>query len=102
MTGEITLYAIIDNKANDIAAGIIALHRHHSVAIRNFREAMQNEQSPIHKYPEDYDLYALGYIKLTDDGIIAIEPRRELVISGVQMRDALAPNTDKIKLVEGA
>lgn len=62
------IYAIYDNKAQDIISDQIWIERHNVQAIRNFQQAYQNPKSLVNKYIEDYDLVCLG--EMNDEGHI--------------------------------
>lgn len=78
------LYAILDNKANEIVAGLITVHRNVATALRQHSDALSNPQSELGKHPDDYDLICLGNLVEEDEGLPALDPKNggELVMTG--------------------
>ena len=58
------LYSIFDNKSKSY--GPVFSVPHDAVATREFGGAVSNEQSALSKYPDDFELHALGVFH--DDG----------------------------------
>lgn len=55
------LYAIIDNKAEDIIGGI-QIHRHEAAAVRMYNDVANTEGTMLNKHPGDFDLVQLGHL----------------------------------------
>lgn len=51
-------YAIYDSKAEAYMQPFFV--RNDGEALRGFMDGMDNEQSPFHKWPQDYTLFKLG------------------------------------------
>lgn len=44
--------------------------------IRAFQDEISNEQSPMHKHPDDYDLYHLGEFDTSTGEFSTIQPQQ--------------------------
>lgn len=81
------LIAIRDNKANEIVAGHISMHKHAATAVRMYMDLITNEKLHFQKHLEDYDLVQLGY-HLQPDGTDKhiIEPAYEVLMKGAAVK----------------
>lgn len=86
------LYAIIDNKADDIQGQIVAFN-HPAAATRFFNDVASHPESAVAAHPEDYDLWQLGFLNEQHE----LVPAKELVISGQAW---LSLRQDKPQLVK--
>lgn len=93
------IYAIYDNKAEEIAGNFNKLHiyRHVAAAIRFFSDMLGDTQG-IGRHPEDFDLYQMGFISLDNQ----IVPEKNLVITGKALLHAQNQHEQKPQLVKEA
>lgn len=77
------LFAVYDNKADEIVADVIHTMKHTAQAIRMLQDAATSDRSPIAQHAEDYDLVCLGDID--DQGNIT--PRYEKVLNAKDLLD---------------
>lgn len=66
------IYAIRDNVARIFHAPFMALND--EVAIRDFDIACDNDQSPLHYRPGDYDLYHIANFDQLTGQTVGIQP----------------------------
>lgn len=76
------VFAIMDSKAKSFFPPF--LQNTHGEAERTFQHGVNNEQSMLNKYPEDYDLYYLGEFDEAN-GKFACEASPQHMIKGVQV-----------------
>lgn len=76
------LYAVYDNKAEDIITPFVPLHKHEAVAVREFTELATMKDSRIAQHPEDYSLVRVGY--LNDDNL-TVEPNFAEIMTASQV-----------------
>lgn len=77
------LYAIYDNKAEDLLGKFAHIMSHDAVAIRMFGDVCEDKNTEIARHIEDYDLVCLGEIQLAEDGPTTT-PYFRVVITGEQ------------------
>lgn len=56
------IYAILDRRAQDVAAGVLTLFRHEAAAVRMFTDVLDKPGSQYAQHAEDYQLVRLGYL----------------------------------------
>ena len=94
-----SIYAIYDNKAQEIA-GQIKLHvfKHQAAALRFFGDVASDRQNLVGQHIDDFDLHCLGHISL-DNNIVPTQPEDRLIITGKLWRESQL-NADDIKAPE--
>lgn len=80
------LYAIYDRKAAYYLP--IFQMRSHADAMRQFTEIVTNSDTPVSKYPADYDLVCLGAIDLENGQIVATYPCETIINGLVTLQNA--------------
>lgn len=88
---RVTIYAIYDNKAQDLLASHVMLQRHDAVAIRAFTDLANSQGSRVPHHPADYDLVRLGYL---DNNSTALVPDFAVILTGEQLMAALNANKE--------
>ena len=58
-----TLYVIFDKAAGSVIGGVLNFP-HDAVAVRQFGEIASNPQTDVCKYPDDFELRAIGTVDL--------------------------------------
>lgn len=71
------IYAIIDNKTDEIIGGL-HIHKHHASAVRYFNDILSYKGSMPNMHPTDFDLWQLGTISELNE----LYHDKELVQSG--------------------
>jgi hypothetical protein len=67
------IFAVYDSKAAYFMQPFFS--RNAETALRMFREIIQDPQTQVHKFPEDYTLFHIGTYSAADGMIIPQEPR---------------------------
>lgn len=89
------VYAVIDLKTGEPVGPILQLHRHDTVAVREFAGLALDERTMIHKWPDDYVLVQVGFIVKEDDGTQhpKILPEYKTIVSARNIIDAQQQST---------
>lgn len=82
---QLKMYAIRDAKAELFRQPFCKLT--HGEAERDFKTLVNDEQSQVNKYPEDYDLYYLGVYD-DNSGKLTTLDTPEHIIKAVQLKKA--------------
>lgn len=95
---EAKIYSIYDRKA----AYYLPLFnmRGHADALRQFSEIVVNSDTPIAKYPADYDLVCLGSIDLETGSIAPTYPVETLINGLVSLQNAQLERSRYAKLLK--
>lgn len=83
-----TLYAIIDNKTNDIT-GMVMTFKHDVQAIRTFSELGQRQDTDVGRNLPDMELHRIGHLTMHPTDGCYIEADNQILITGAQLQAQL-------------
>lgn len=91
------LYAILDNKA-DMIVGPLMMYPNDVVAVRGFGVHVENNQTDLNKYPDDFEMIYVGNIDETTGQINS--ENVTTVCTARQWLDANKPDSTQLNLIK--